>query len=103
METMYALYIMRRTQIYLDEAQGEQLAAAAAAAGTTVSALIRSAIDAYLDGPPSGEERLRRFRSAVSEAARAAPDLLPGDEYVEAIRPDYRIRERALRGGDETG
>lgn len=97
---MYDLYIMRRTQIYLDESQGERLARSAAAGGTTVSALIRAAIDAYLDGPPSSEERLRRFRSAVREAAGTSPDLPPGDEYVEAIRPDYRIRERGLRGDD---
>lgn len=100
---MYGLYIMRRTQIYLDEAQGERLARAAAAGETTVSALIRAAIDAYLDGSPSGEERLLRFRSIVGEVAGAAPELPTGEQYVDAIRPDYRIRERALRGGGKAG
>lgn len=39
---------MRRTQIYLDEAQDERLERRARSQGTTKSALIRDAIDQYL-------------------------------------------------------
>jgi len=41
-------YIMRRTQIYLDDDQDRRLAARARADGTTKSALIRAAIDQFL-------------------------------------------------------
>ena len=93
---MYDIYTVRRTQIYLDEDQGERLAAAAAEAGTTVSALIRDAIDRYLGAEASGS-----LRAALTEAAGCAPHLPSGADYVDAIRPDYRERERELwkRGG----
>lgn len=97
---MYALYTVRRTQIYLDEKQCDRLAAAAAEAGTTMSSLIRDAIDSYLDADASGS-RLGSMRAALAEAAGCAPHLPSGEEYVDAIRPDYGARERELwqRGG----
>lgn len=41
-------YIVRRTQIYLDEDQDRRLQARASAAGVTKSALIREAIEQFL-------------------------------------------------------
>lgn len=41
-------YIMRRTQIYLDEDQDRRLAARARADGVTKSAVIREAVDQFL-------------------------------------------------------
>ena len=41
-------YIMRRTQIYLDEEQDRRLQARANASGVTKSALIREAIEQFL-------------------------------------------------------
>jgi hypothetical protein len=46
---MYTAYIVRRTQIYLDEEQDRRLARRARAEGVTKSRLIRRAIDAYLE------------------------------------------------------
>mgnify|MGYP000844861931 CR=1 FL=1 len=92
---MYDIYTVRRTQIYLDEDQGERLAAAAAEAGTTVSALIRDAIDRYLGAEASGS-RIGSLRAALTEAAGCAPHLPSGADYVDAIRPDYRDRRREL-------
>jgi predicted transcriptional regulator len=96
--TMYDLYIVRRTQIYIDESQGERLASIAKRSGTTMSGVIRAAIDAYLERESSEDARLVRFRAAVAETAGIAPGLPPGEEYVDAIRPDYADRARELWG-----
>lgn len=96
--TMYDCYIMRRTQIYIDESQGELLAAAARREGVTMSALIRRAIDAYLAENSSETERLKRFREAVEATAGIAPYLPSGADYVDEVRPDYSEREIELWG-----
>ena len=97
---MYDLYIMRRTQIYIDERQGERLASVAVRSGMTMSAVIRAAIDAYLERESSEDARLVRFRAAVAEASGIAPGLPSGEEYVDAIRPDYADRARELWGAE---
>ena len=83
---MYIPYIVKRTQIYLEESQDERLAKRAALTGTTKSDLIREAIDAYLTGPPGDRARLEAFRSAVRAAAGSVPRLPSGRRYVEGIR-----------------
>ncbi len=100
---MYDLYIMRRTQIYLDEVQGERLARVADRSGMTMSAVIREAIESFLDRDDSEEARLGRFRAAVLAAAGSAPGLPTGADYVDEIRPDYTDRAAALwrAGGDQ--
>ena len=62
---MYDAYIVKRTQIYLDDRQDADLARRAAAEGLTKSALIRRAVDEYLDNGGDDELRLARFRAAV--------------------------------------
>lgn len=83
---MYNLYIVRRTQIYLDDRQDDQLARRAIAEGVTKSALVRRAVDEYLD--EHGDERLRlaRFKQAVDAVAGAAPELPQGSVYVDRLR-----------------
>jgi predicted transcriptional regulator len=93
---MYAIYIMKRTQIYLDEGQGRALAHRARAAGRTKSALIREAIDDYLTQSPGEDAALRRLREAVAGAAGVAPYLGEGHDYVEAERGRERRRRREL-------
>lgn len=84
---MYDMYIMKRTQIYLDDAQAEQLARRAAAEGVTKSTLIRRAVDDYLDSEGGGEDlRLARFRAVIDAVAGTAPELPSGASYVERIR-----------------
>jgi hypothetical protein len=96
---MYDSYIVRRTQIYLDAGQYEDLARRAAAEGLTTSALIRRAVDAYLDGDNGDEDlRLARFKAAVEAVAGAAPDLPKGSLYVERLRAlDLRRQEEVER------
>ena len=91
-------YIMKRTQIYVDEEQDESLAKRAAAAGVTKSTLIREAIEAYLKGPADTGLRLDRFRAAVRAAAGSADYLPDGKSYVESLRAlDARRQEEIER------
>lgn len=83
---MYSSYIVKRTQIYLDDRQDDGLARRAAAEGVTKSALIRRAVDEYLDTDANDDLRLARFRAAVDAVAGAAPDLPQGSLYVERLR-----------------
>ena len=84
---MYDSYIVKRTQIYLDDEQDAQLARRAAAEGLTKSALIRRAVDTYLSGDGDDAElRLARFKAAVDAVAGVAPDLPEGALYVERLR-----------------
>lgn len=93
---MYTAYIMKRTQIYLDESQDERLARRAAATGTTKSHLIREALDAYLAGSDDDRTRLVSFRAAVRAAAGTAVSLPQGRRYVEDLRKADAERERDL-------
>ena len=52
----------------------------------TKSALIRRAVDEYLDTDGDEELRLARFKAAVDAVAGAAPDLPQGSIYVERLR-----------------
>jgi hypothetical protein len=96
LKTMYDLYIVRRTQIYLEESQDGRLAGRAAAAGVSKSTLIRTAIDEYLQKDDDEATRLESFRAAVHRASGVAPDLRPGAEYVQALRDNDRGRQERL-------
>jgi len=93
---MYDLYIVRRTQIYLDQEQDDRLARRAEAEGTTRSALIRRAIDRYLHGEEDRTRPLARFRRAVGQAAGVAPYLGEGGRYVEDLRRVDQERQEQL-------
>jgi len=93
---MYNSYIVKRTQIYLDEHQAEVLSRHAAARGTTASKMIREAIDQYLADPDDTAERLARYRAALDGAFGVAPHLGSGADYVEGLRAADRVREREL-------
>lgn len=95
---MYDSYIVKRTQIYLDERQEEELGRRASAEGLTKSALIRRAVDAYLNGADDAELQLARFKAAVEVVAGVAPDLPKGSLYVERLRAlDVRRQEEIER------
>jgi ribbon-helix-helix CopG family protein len=95
---VYDPYIVKRTQIYLDDGQDAELGRRAAAEGVTKSALIRRAVDGYLNGTGDEEVQLARFRAAVEAVAGAAPDLPQGSLYVERLRAfDVRRQEELER------
>jgi Arc/MetJ-type ribon-helix-helix transcriptional regulator len=93
---MYDVYIMRRTQIYLEPSQMDALAQRARGRATTSSHLIREAVDRYLATPDPEDDRLARFRAALDQSFGVAPHLPPGDEYVRELREADRAREQAL-------
>lgn len=82
----YATYIMKRFQVYLDEGQHGRLAERAALYGTTVSTLVRRAIDAELARPDSERDRLAAWQAAVAETAGCAPHLPDGRPYLDEVR-----------------
>jgi hypothetical protein len=88
--TMYNVYIVRRTQIYLTDEQGRMLAARSRATGTTVSELIRAAIDAeYVRS--RGMTRADKIRVARRTAGAWAHLRETGAEYVERLRGSRRL------------
>lgn len=93
---MYAAYIVKRTQIYLDEAQDARLGRRAKAARKTKSELIRAAIDLYLGGRRDDAAPLVRFRAAVERVAGSVRRLPEGRRYVEAVRRRDARRQREL-------
>lgn len=98
---MYDLYIVKRTQIYLDERQDRLLTERARQRNERKSALVREAIDAWLAPADTGHSRLARFQAALSEVAGRLPGLPSGEEYVDKIRladAERRARIAGQRG-----
>ena len=93
---MYAVYTMRRTQIYLGDEQHAELARRAAAGSTTVSEIIRGAIDDVLERPEPDDEWRSGWRQAVAATAGIAPYLPEGTVYVDEVRAEER-RRRSTR------
>lgn len=93
---------MKRTQIYLEEEQDRRLSERATVSGATKSALIREAIEEYLNGPDDEAKAIARFKAALKKAAGTAPYLPSGRVYVERLRAidrrRYKELERRWRG-----
>jgi len=81
---------MRRTQIYLTEEQGRLLGSRSKATGTTVSQLIRNAVDSFYSRrrAMTRAQKVRLARSAAGSWKRF-PET--GGEYVERIRDSRRL------------
>lgn len=81
------LYIMNRTQIYLDDEQTARLDERAAAEGTSRSMVIRRAVDVYLSQEAQDAAAWRaQWKKAIEGTAAIAPYLEEGVDYVEGIR-----------------
>lgn len=87
---MYVIYTMRRTQIYLSEEQGRYLERRSKATGSTVSQLIRSAIDStYLQRGPMDRAEMVKVARSTAGAWKNFPET--GKRYVERIRGSRRL------------
>src|SRR5579863_2809839 len=87
------IYIMRRTQLYLDEQLWEVLHARAQTEKTTVSELVRQAArDRYIGNP---ETRMAAMRSFVG-IRKSRPHALNSSEEVRQLRSGSRLD--GLRG-----
>jgi hypothetical protein len=93
---MYDPYTMKRTQIYLDEAQDRELKRRAAAERTTKSALIRRAIRREVERSSDEALALVRLRAAIDVAFGAAPHLAAASSYVDEVRARDADRDAAL-------
>lgn len=88
---------MKRTQIYLDELQDEQLADRASELGRTKSALIREAVDDYLiRASLDPTERTRRWRAALRASAGTITRLPEGTDFVTELRSGDAERHAEL-------
>jgi hypothetical protein len=75
---------MQRTQIYLTEQEQEGLQRLAQIQGATVSAVIRAAVDQYLQSADQAAWREQRLAAFGLWSHRPAPDL-------EALRGEERF------------
>jgi len=91
------LYIVRRTQIYLDDDQHRWLDEQASRQRRTKSELIREAVDRLIGGGrQDADNRLRRFQAAVDASFATVPDLPPGRDFVEDARATDHDRDRLV-------
>jgi predicted DNA-binding protein len=91
---MYNVYIVRRTQIYLDDQQRRKLERVAKRTHRTLSDLIREAIDARYAATPK-EDFLEALRSGAFGVWKERKDLGTTDAYVRRQRRGRRIERLA--------
>ena len=103
---MYDVHAMKRTNIYLDQRQLDLLARAAEDQGTSVAALVRAAVDAWIRArglkalPP--DEWQRRFaalmerRRAIARRRGFTQEEVDRD-VMEAVREVRRARSARRR------
>jgi predicted transcriptional regulator len=75
---------MQRTQIFLTESEQDGLQRLAKSRGSTVSAVIRDAVDQYLHQAQTSDWQARRLAAFGLWANRPAPEL-------EALRAEERF------------
>ena len=82
------LYIMRRTQLFLDDDMWNVLHSRASSQGTTVSELVRQAIrEKYLGNLDERREAMQAFIGIRKDRT----DLPDTEEYVRGLRRGHRI------------
>lgn len=82
------LYIMRRTQLYLDDDLWRALHAQAKSAKTTISELVREAVRERYAGDV--EERQKAMRDIVG-IWRDRQDIQHSEAYVRGLRKGVRL------------
>jgi hypothetical protein len=88
------MYIVRRTQLYLDDDLWEVLHARARGEGTTISELVRQAArERYLG---KLEERKRAMQAIVG-IRKNRPEFQDSDAYIRALRRDNRTERLAKK------
>lgn len=89
-------YIMRRTQIYLDDQQHSSLAALANERGVTASAVIREAIDQYIARRLSPQQKLAELRTLGEKFGFANPGGTDSAVIVDSLRSADAERLKSL-------
>jgi hypothetical protein len=97
---------MQRTNIYLDDRQLSGLRGAAESRGSTVAALVREAVDEWLErnGVRSidGDEWTRRFSALLTRRAQAAEEQGWPEAEVERDVADAVAEVRRARAAGRT-
>ena len=86
------MYIMKRTQLYLDDASWQALRISAEQTGTSISELVRRAVrDKYATSPRARGQAMRAFIGVWKER----PHLGDATAYVRALRRGRRLKRLA--------
>ncbi|QQR81554.1 MAG: ribbon-helix-helix protein, CopG family [Deltaproteobacteria bacterium] len=86
---------MHRTQIYMDESVIERLSQISRQKKTSISNLIRQAVEKAYGKKISKEERWKKL-SAACGIWKDRDDLPPTDEYVRSLRKNTRMKRFGL-------
>lgn len=86
---------MKRTQLYIDELIFHQLEALSRQYKTTISDLVRKAIEKVYGRKRSSQERLKALQAACG-VWKNRKDLPPTDDYVRSLRRDTRAKRLGL-------
>ena len=87
--------MMKRTQLYIDEGLFHRLSLLSREGKTTVSDLVRKAIEKVYGRRRSSQERLKLFQAACG-IWKGRTDLPPTQEYVRQLRKSTRIKRFGL-------
>ncbi len=85
------MYIMRRTQLYLEENLWKALHIRSQQSGISISELVRQAVREKYGGPANRKEALRAWVGAWKERN----DLPDSRTYVRRLRKGGRLRKIA--------
>ena len=89
------LYIMKRTQLYLNEDMWQVLHDKAASSGTTISELVRRAVQERYMVKPGRREAMMAFAGIRSDRT----DTEDTEAYIRKLRTDNRL-ERIYADAD---
>lgn len=86
---------MKRTQLYIDEGLFHRLSVLSREKRTTISDLVRRAIEKVYGRRRSSQERLSAFQDACG-IWKDRTDLPPTQEYVRQLRKSTRMKRFGL-------
>lgn len=86
---------MHRTQLYMDEGLFQRLATMSREKKTTISDLVRKAVEKVYGGQQSTLERLKALRAARG-IWKNRKDLPPTEEYIRSLRSGSRLKRLGL-------
>ena len=83
------LYIVKRTQLYIDEGIFEMLATLSRKQKTTISDLVRKAVEKVYGRKKNERDKIKALKAAFG-IWKNRKDLPPTDEYIRQLRKDTR-------------
>lgn len=87
--------MMKRTQLYIDEELFGSLAALSREKKTTISDLVRKALEKVYGRDKGVKKKLKALHAAFG-IWKNRTDLPPTDEYVRLLRKDTRMKRFGL-------